>query len=76
MRRNGIIRCFRLKHAFDKLKEVIYNIETVEAARTDGDIVGVCKKPGDSKKGSDLLKIAVANDGKKLDAFSKLLITD
>ena len=74
MRRNGIVRCFRLKHAFDKLKEVIYNIKTVEAARIDGDIVGV--KPGDSKKGSDLLKMAVANGRKKLDAFSKLLITD
>ena len=38
----------------------------------DGDIVGVCKKPDDNVSGSDLLKMAVANGGKKLDAFSKL----
>lgn len=42
------------------------------AVTSDGDIVGVCKKPGDSKSGTDLLKMAVANGGKKLDAFSKL----
>ena len=42
------------------------------AVTPDGDIVGVCKKPGDNVSGSDLLKMAVANGGKKLDAFSKL----
>lgn len=42
------------------------------AVTPDGDIVGVCKKPGDNVSGSDLLKIAVENGGKKLDAFSKL----
>lgn len=42
------------------------------AVTPDGDIVGVCKKPDDNVKGSDLLKIAVANGGKKLDAFSQL----
>lgn len=42
------------------------------AVTPDGDIVGVCKKPDDNVSGSDLLKMAVANGGKKLDAFSKL----
>lgn len=42
------------------------------AVTPDGDIVGVCKKPGDNVSGSDLLKMAVKNGGKKLDAFSKL----
>lgn len=42
------------------------------AVTPDGDIVGVCKKPGDNVRGSDLLKMAVENGGKKLDAFSKL----
>ena len=39
------------------------------AVTSDGDIVGVCRKKGDSKRGHDLLKIAVANGGKKLDSY-------
>lgn len=39
------------------------------AVTSDGDIVGVCKKPGDNKRGGDLLKIAVASGGKKLDSY-------
>lgn len=42
------------------------------AVTPDGDIVGLCKKPGDSIKGKDLLKTAVENGGRKLDAFSGL----
>jgi hypothetical protein len=42
------------------------------AITPDGDIVGVCKKPGDTVNGSDMLAFAVKNGGKKLDAFSKL----
>ena len=42
------------------------------AVTPDGDIVGLCKKPSDSIKGKDLLKTAVENGGRKLDAFSGL----
>ncbi len=42
------------------------------AITPDGDIVGVCKKPGDTVNGSDMLAFAVKNGGKKLDAFSGL----
>lgn len=38
----------------------------------DGDIVSVCHRPGDETRGSDLLKHALANGGKKLDAFAGL----
>ena len=38
----------------------------------DGDIVSVCHKPGDKTRGSELLKHAIENGGKKLDAFSGL----
>ncbi len=36
----------------------------------DGDIISVCKKIGDSVRGSDLLKYAIANGGTKLDSYS------
>ena len=39
------------------------------AVTHDGDIVGVCKKPGDKQRGADLLKMAVENGGKKLDSY-------
>lgn len=39
------------------------------AVTPDGDIVGVCKKPGDKQRGADLLKMAVENGGKKLDSY-------
>lgn len=42
------------------------------AITPDGDIVGVCKKRGDTVSGSELLAFAVENGGKKLDAFSGL----
>lgn len=42
------------------------------AVTPDGDIVGLCKKPSDSIRGKELLKTAVENGGKKLDAFSGL----
>lgn len=38
----------------------------------NGDIVSVCHNPGDSSRGSHLLKFAVEHGGKKLDAFGKL----
>ena len=41
------------------------------AIKQNGDIISVCKKQGDIATGSDLLKLAVANGGKKLDSFSK-----
>lgn len=40
------------------------------AVTKDGDIISVCKNPDDSLRGKDLLKMAVANGGKKLDAYS------
>lgn len=39
------------------------------AVTTDGDIVSVCKKPGDAISGKDLIKMAVENGGKKLDSY-------
>lgn len=39
------------------------------AIKPDGDIISVCKKGGDIATGSDLIKFAVANGGKKLDSF-------
>lgn len=42
------------------------------AITPDGDIVGVCKKVGDTIRGKDLIDFAVKNGGKKLDAFSGL----
>ena len=38
----------------------------------DGDIVSVCKRPGDAVTGRELLKHALDNGGKKLDAFGGL----
>lgn len=40
------------------------------AVTKSGDIISVCKHPDDAAHGKDLLKIAVANGGKKLDAYS------
>ena len=40
------------------------------AVTKDGDIISVCKNPDDTLRGKDLLKMAVANGGKKLDAYS------
>ena len=42
------------------------------AITPDGDIVGVCKKVGDTVNGKELLAFSVKNGGKKLDAFSGL----
>lgn len=47
------------------------------AIASDGDIVGVCKKVGDTENGKDvngrdLISFAVKNGGNKLDAFSGL----
>ena len=39
------------------------------AVKKNGDIVSVCKHNSDTATGSDLLKFAVANGGKKLDSF-------
>lgn len=41
---------------------------TVAVSR-DGDIISVCHKEGDKTRGRDLLKKAVENGGKKLDAY-------
>lgn len=42
------------------------------AITPDGDIVGLCKKIGDTVSGSEMLSFAIENGGKKLDAFSGL----
>ena len=42
------------------------------AITPDGDIVGVCHSDGDPVRGKQLLKFAVENGGKKLDAYSGL----
>lgn len=42
------------------------------AVTSDGDIISVCRHEDDSIRGTDLLKKAVANGGKKLDAFEGL----
>lgn len=42
------------------------------AVEPDGNIISVCKKDGDSVRGSDLLKHAIKNGGDRLDAFSDL----
>ncbi len=39
-------------------------------ALDSGDIVGVCKKKGDSMRGSDLLAFAVKNGGNRLDSYA------
>lgn len=39
------------------------------AVTTDGDIVSVCKKPGDTVSGKELIQMAVENGGKKLDSY-------
>lgn len=38
----------------------------------DGDIISLCRKEGDKTRGHDLLKKAVENGGRKLDAFRGL----
>lgn len=40
------------------------------AVTADGDIISVCKNPGDKLSGRDLMKIAVENGGTKLDSFA------
>lgn len=40
------------------------------AVTADGDIISVCKNPGDNLSGKDLMKIATENGGVKLDSFS------
>lgn len=55
----------------DYLKDTLITTpygSTVAVTR-DGDIISVAKKAGDKASGSDLLKMAVANGGKKLDSF-------
>lgn len=55
-------------------KDKLYQTDggSVVAVTPDGDIISVCGKRGDSVRGSELLKMAVENGGKKLDAFSGL----
>lgn len=43
------------------------------AVTSDGDIISVCHKEGDTQRGRDLLEAAVANGGTKLDAFGPVL---
>lgn len=40
------------------------------AVTTDGDIISICKNPTDTVRGKDLIAMAVANGGKKLDSYS------
>lgn len=40
------------------------------AVTADGDIISVCKKPGDTASGRDILALAVENGGTKLDSYS------
>ena len=40
------------------------------AVTKSGDIISVCRNPDDKTHGNELLKMAVANGGKKLDAYS------
>lgn len=42
------------------------------AVTPDGDIVGVCHKDGDPARGKELIRYAVENGGKKLDAYEGL----
>ena len=51
----------------DKLFKTAHG-STIAVTHT-GDIISVCKKTGDKASGSDLLKMAVAQGGKKLDSF-------
>lgn len=44
---------------------------SVVAITNDGDIVSVCKNKNGNDKGSQLLTVAVANGGNKLDAFGE-----
>lgn len=40
------------------------------AVTADGDVISVCKKPGDKTNGKELMNLAVANGGTKLDSYS------
>ena len=40
------------------------------AVTSDGDIISVCGKYGDTMRGRDLMKLAVENGGVKLDSYS------
>lgn len=40
------------------------------AITSDGDIISVCKRVGDTESGKDLMKFAVKQGGKKLDSFA------
>ena len=46
---------------------------SVVAVDADGDIISLCKNDGDLYFGSDILKVAVKNGGKKLDAYGDSL---
>ena len=56
------------KEHLDAVKHVTQGGSTV-AVTPDGDIVSVCKNPRDSVSGTDLLKMAIENGGKKLDSY-------
>ncbi len=54
---------------YDKMKLFSSKGGSVFAVKKDGDIVSVCKNPGDSVKGKELLAEAVKQGGTKLDTY-------
>ena len=40
------------------------------AVTSSGDIISVCKNPGDNMRGKDIIALSVANGGRKLDSYS------
>lgn len=54
---------------YDDMKLFSSKGGSVFAVKKDGDIVSVCKNPGDSVRGKDLLEEAVKHGGKKLDTY-------
>jgi len=48
---------------------VVAVVKTTDEDHTKGDIISACVKPGSPEKGSDILKIAIANGGDRLDSF-------
>lgn len=48
---------------------VVAVVKTNDEYHTKGDIISACVKPGAAEKGSDILKIAIANGGNRLDSF-------
>ena len=48
---------------------VVAVVKTTDDWHTKGDIISACVKPHSNEKGSDILKIAIANGGNRLDSF-------